>query len=1799
MLCGKRGASYTLMERIHPSPTRAFGLLLLSVLLPVAGFAQTQVTTSPPDGTVWNAAGSPYRVMSSLTLTGSLVIENGVTVEFSPGTGITVRDNGSLEADGVTFTSTGATNRAAWSGLFVGQENTATVQPRITLRNSTVRYADTGVGTLGGSWTGSAYFRTRASIVLEGTTISTVNRGINVLQGRSRLALHNVSISGADLPMAFHGGGYVTFTGLNTFSANTNAYVRLQFGTLSDSLVVVGAPNVPFVPDGSLTVSPSGVMEIGAGNVFKFRNQAELIVEGVIKAQALPAESLVFTSFADDNAIGDTNGDGTNSGPSRGSWYGIRVVGQDLDAQRVMEGVTVRWAGTNGGWQGYRGGITLENTSMPIANSTFSNNVFGVVLHGPSNPALTGNTFATSAVVPVAMTIAADPALNNNVFSSSDNQYDAIGILPGTISGTSTLRRRGFEGVDNVTYVVLGDVVVDTGAELTIEAGIVFKTPSNSPQIRVKGRLNAIGTAEMPIVFTSISDDNVGNPRDTNRNGNATTPSPGDWAGLMFQAGSSATVLDHVQIRYGISTDRTYDGDRMVQTAAISLFETSLTLRNSILSNGAHGMVMYRSSRPVVANNQFVGLTGAPVILSMSADPTFSGNTLLNVNRQALGILPETVQANGFLRSRTFAGFENITYTLEGIVTIASGTTVEVEPGVVIKFGPANQWMEASEIGIRVEGGFRAVGNAMHGPIVFTSILDDTVGNPADTNGDGNASQPTNGHWSGIVYRASTDDAASRLEEVQIRYAWHGIVQQSANVPLQNVRISDARYWGLVFEGDATGTVDEVDIVRTGSAPIALAITTAPEFGTVRFTSTGYNGIALLEGARIDYWSSFNPYNRLLVTSNTIGAHARLSQRDVAGFSNIPYLLLDGTLSVGEEALLTIDPGIILKVTTGGISVNGALQTLGTASEPVIITFTRDDVHGGDTNNDGNTTLPQPFWEGIRFNASSLATQNRMEHTRVLYTNGDQAIRVVNSTVELESISVQNASKNGIEFSNATGMLRNSTIELISGYGVSIRGVSAPELRGNQFTNIGRSPIIMSMFAEPTFADNRMENIGIRGITIYGENWTGIRTVPQRDFAGFTNITYLIPQEQEVTLMGDAEITVPAGTVFKGECNPWGNCARITIDGALITQGTEEAPVVFTHLADDRYGNPSDTQNNSQQPYDLLRETWLTFNSGSNDARNRIEGAILSGREYGISMVSAAPVITQSHFDNLTYGIRLNGVSTPAVTHNTFEDLSRTPILTSMVSWPSDTEGNSIVGSTFSAIGILSETLVQDATLRYRTFAGKEGIVYYFPGNYAVGTNAVLTVEPGVIAKFERDASLTLQRGMVAQGTPDSLIVFTSIRDDFYGGDTNKDEGESLISTAPNWDSWIGIRFASTALPARSVMEHAVVRFAREYGVDVQGSSPSITNSALTLNAVGVRVTGAGNPILRQNVYQGNRTFAIENRDKTFTVDATESWWGNDSGPRHALNPEGTGDIVTDGVNYENFVGMGSIQPILGDVSRNGAIQAWDASLVLRHLVELITLSSRQLDVADVSGDGSVSAMDASYVLQYVTQLITHFPAEVRAKTLPEPDLTALRLFFGAPEAMEGNLYRTPVRVEGVSGIHAFTMALRVPNTAELHEGEALDQASVLLNRNDDRGLYAMAHPTGITPTGPLFYVVTTGQPAPMEVLKVVVNETPVEGVITHADEALEVPAELTLSPVFPNPVRAQATVRFSVPVPTVVALHVVNALGQHVATLNEGQVSAGWHSLNIDASTWPAGLYTVQIVTPSAHRAQTLVRIP
>ena len=67
--------------------------------------------------------------------------------------------------------------------------------------------------------------------------------------------------------------------------------------------------------------------------------------------------------------------------------------------------------------------------------------------------------------------------------------------------------------------------------------------------------------------------------------------------------------------------------------------------------------------------------------------------------------------------------------------------------------------------------------------------------------------------------------------------------------------------------------------------------------------------------------------------------------------------------------------------------------------------------------------------------------------------------------------------------------------------------------------------------------------------------------------------------------------------------------------------------------------------------------------------------------------------------------------------------------------------------------------------------------VYHVTGNITIQNGVTLTIEPGAIIKFDTGLSLTVNSGATlnAFGTRAQPIVFTSINDDNYGGDTNGD----------------------------------------------------------------------------------------------------------------------------------------------------------------------------------------------------------------------------------------------------------------------------------------------------------------------------------------------------------------------------------------------------------------------------------------
>lgn len=1714
----------------------------------VSGFIDIDGTTT------WTLANSPYIISASnVTVTENdvLNIESGVVVQFGQNRSIGVE--GTLNADGVTFTSSSGTTRGAF-GVAVSIRSNGLAN----IFNSVVQYANTGFALNSGTLT------------TDNVTVNSSQTGYNIITGNA--TIRDVDVTDTQYPIRIHSDGgssqpfdaNITYEGTNTFSGNDLDVIYVGFdrnvefypNTFKRGNYEFANPGIPYyIPHGQFFVDDT--LTIASGTVIKMRNSSTFIVRsgGELIAESEEGSNIYFTSITDDNVGGDSNNDGQATAPTDRIWNGLSIfAGASVKFKRAV----VSHANIGLGL-----GRNALGTSV-IDSSRFEDNRFGVSFYRTANTVFSNNEIGTSTEFPVIMDLSADPTFINNSFSDADNNFDAIGINATPLDTNAVLKKIDFTNVSNVTYVLRGNSVINPGRTLTIEPGVVVK--SSGYYFDVQGTLIADGTPEEKIVFTSIKDDNYGSPNDTNKDGNASVPGTTDWGGFLFRGGSDASILDNVIVQYGTYNSILYLGSTPLPLyAAVNLIDSDLTLTDSQISNtSGYAVSVKLLSSPTITGNTFTNTANVPVALDLSANPSFNNNTLTNVGRTAIGYYGGNLTTDGTFRNIDFAGFESITTVLLDFLTVKSGATLSIDPGTVIK----------TDKSIVVEGGFNSAGTA-DSLIYITSLRDDQVGNPQDTNGDGGATQPAARDWWTVWFKSTADDAASELSHTVLRYNRHGTVLTGASPTIDNLMIQNCAGAGIGIEQGSTVSVANSSIEGCGH-PLAVSLSAEPTFSGNTISGNGSNGILLLDATNLT--TSFNAFNYggYFQTSNTITSSDTLSSYSFAGFDNVPFIA-GWYMTVGNGAKLSIDPGVIIKGTSGSYywTVNGALKSLGTDENPVIFTSYADDSAGGDTNNDGNTSVPnvnQMF--GLRFQSSDIDSANHVRYTEFRYP------------------------QTPFTFIDAYAKVENNLVQLSSYPSLDIQGTSNPDILNNRFENITNRVVFMDMFSNPTFSGNIESNVSKRGIGIQGDNWTQDATIPFRSFAGVDSVTYVLGGNMNITT--DTEITFPAGLVFKKESslgfslssrNYSMRFSGFVVDGSVKVNGTPEKPVIFTIDTDDSFGYPADIHGDGNNPEPNFRAgSWFTFNATIIDSANVIDHAIFRNAESTIVLNNAAPTFSNTTFEFAKWGINLNGISEPIVENNTFNDLQLTPFIGSILAYPSSTSGNNITGTTYKAISIKGETLVQDYTLPKRNFGGINGIPYFFDAGYTVGTGAVLTIEPGVIIKNRQGFPITVNRGLVAEGgsTPDSAIVFTTIFDDFYGGNT-----DFTYTNPAQFYSWSGIRFTSTALPEFSKLDNVIIRYtgAGFYGmagVIADNSSPTITNSSLNNNYIGVEVRGSGNPIVTNNDIYDNIDFGINNRDQTFVIDATNNWWGNDSGPTHSGNPGGSGDTVSDAVNYNPFIGGGASNPILGDVSLNGDVQAFDAAKILRAVALLETLSASQEIVADVSGNGTVSSMDASYILQYAVGLIEAFPAELNSKLRNEkfsyPGLEQMQLSFGELIEISEEEFIVPIILDNVNSLYAFELELDYDDqNLELVESNisAIWGDKMISDNTTEPGSYILAAASTelVEESGKVLELTfrnTNPDASPsLSIKRFTANEIDLtETAISNEELTLNVPETFTLHQNYPNPFNPSTTIGFDVPnINTLVKLEIYNILGQKVKTLVNDVYAAGRYSVKWDGT--------------------------
>jgi len=1111
----------------------------------------------------------------------------------------------------------------------------------------------------------------------------------------------------------------------------------------------------------------------------------------------------------------------------------------------------------------------------------------------------------------------------------------------------------------------MGTIRVTETGNLSISPGVQLKFMNT--EFTIRGKIKALGTTDNPILFDMH-------------------PGASYYLGINITASAidSACIFKNCIFKNAVYNSDSYP--------AIEINAASPKFENCKFTNNCRNLMVTGISQPTFTNCVFdpsTLLSGESynVAMDMNTNLDMSTDSIkFNANElRTVRILPSTVIDDAHLKKMSFKNIENITYCLYETTTVHDTATLVIDPGVVIKSRQYNALIVAN-------GTLTGIGTVSE-PIVFTHLADDDFGNPKDSQNDGRTIPGNSNAGRLAIYGKKT----SKIENWKINYAgydsnnWAVYVSQGNIVSKCEIKNS---YRGIYFYDNAqvlNNTFTNINYFPVGrkvnlGSPVLLGNTVS---------NVGYIGILIGE------FGTDSP---------------TLKSMDFAGFTNVAYII-ESQLSIPAGDVVSIDPGVVIKFNQryyGYITVNGALKATGKASNKIIFTSIADDSAGGDTNNNGTGTIPYNYdWQGLDFTGTASDTENILKNCEIRYCGyynyWDGAVRITDCRVVMDSTLV-NFSYRGA---------------------LCIFGNANPVITNNKFYNLNEAPVYMDMFSSPTFSGNKVANLPRIGLRIRGGDISG--TIPARSFGGYDSISYIIEETMTVT----NPLVIPAGLTFKS-----GNTGgRWNIQGKIDIQGTAQKPVVFTTMEDDMYGSPKDMQQNGQAGLNNYG-SYFVFYDQANDASTIDHALFRYSASNSVQMTNSSPKILNSTFQNLPYpGIALGGSSAPTINGCTFNN-AVFPFTTSLVTYPAETTGNIISGTTGRAIRVSDETLTKDVTLLKHDFGGITNIPYFFQ-NYTVGTGAKLTISPGIVCKFGQNGYINVQNGLNAKGgnTPETAIVFTADRDDFYGGDTYGDGDTNLPSTA----YWRGINFLNESIDENCILENCIFKNASDYyyypdyapydpyrygAITLDNASPTVTSCLFESNYYGMISRGTSLPKITSCDFVGTDPtygYGIQNQTATNTVIAEGCWWNSNTGPRNASNPLGTGERVSNYVDFDPWANQ-LAKPVLGDVSMNGEVKPYDASLVLQHAAGSKLLTAKQQTVADVSGNGMISAYDASLILQFSVGLITRFdPEPLGTKSATISDYASISFPDLISETVK-KTFQIPVTVSTAQGIKALDM---------------------------------------------------------------------------------------------------------------------------------------------------------------------------
>jgi len=844
---------------------------------------------------------------------------------------------------------------------------------------------------------------------------------------------------------------------------------------------------------------------------------------------------------------------------------------------------------------------------------------------------------------------------------------------------------------------------------------------------------------------------------------------------------------------------------------------------------------------------------------------------------------------------------------VKGTLTVNEAVTLLVEAGVVVKF--------MDDAHMNIYGTLQAQGKPDQ-RIVFTSFKDDAYG--GDTNQDGGSSAPAPGDWTYIGFFDSSNDANCIIEHALIRYAgehrgsrYGTIYMESASPTIINNTISDSFWYAIsadansfpVVKGNtladnqgngleiragtlsASGAWANTDAVYsvTGVVNIAENATLTIQPGvTVKFGDDIYIdvfGALKVQGAQeqrvvltsikddasggdtngdmessipaagdwtmIRFRDSSNDVNSLVAHSVIKYAGEHRGNRfgaihlEAASPTITNNVLTDNywyAISADVNSFPTVSDNNLKGNAGNGLEIrNGEMSLSGTWKNDDIAYS----VTGVVTVKEGTTLSIAPgiivkFSDNTYIDVFGTFRAQGTTEQEVIFTsikddtaggdtNGDEGssapaagdwtmLRFRDSSNDTSSV-VENAV---VRYAGEHNKNRFGAIHLES---------ASPTIVNNVITDNFWYAISADVHSFPSVSSNQVSrNVGnsleVRG----GEMWSS---------GTWQNTDIVYSVLTPITVKEGATLSLEAGVMIK-----FGDNAYFDIFGTFRAIGTADQKVIFTSIKDDSIGGDTNGDEGSSAP-SAGDWTMIRFRDTSNDASSIIKHAIIryagehnKNRFGAIHLESASPTIANNVItDNFWYAISADVHSFPSVS------------------------GNELLRNLGNGLEIRSGEMQTSGAW------ANTDIVFVVTGPVTVRDTATLSIAAGVTVKFAENTYIDVHGAFRSVGTAERKVVFTSPRDDAYGGDTNGDGGSSTATPG----DWTMIRFYDDSNDTNCIIDHTVIRYAGRHGgnkygaIHILSASPTISNSAISDSfSYGIWYDANSSPKLSNNTFSGN-----------------------------------------------------------------------------------------------------------------------------------------------------------------------------------------------------------------------------------------------------------------------------------------------------------------------------------------------------